>query len=176
MLTEGRARLAFELLDQTGLLARGITRGFSRNSKASSSRLNTIRKGTSLFTPSSCSPSNSNQTQFHDPRLGSAPPRHRQARHLPAALRSRATASASTATSRSAWPIAAEICRRLRFSNDETAQILALVQNHMRFADTPRMKASTLKRFVRLNRFEEHLLCIGDGLLGLQPQHARQPR
>jgi poly(A) polymerase len=53
--------------------------------------------------------------------------------------------------------IAAEICRRLRFSNDDTAQILALVQNHMRFADTPHMKASTLKRFFRLDRFPEHL-------------------
>lgn len=53
--------------------------------------------------------------------------------------------------------IAAEICRRLRFSNEETAQILALVGNHMRFADTPRMKTSTLKRFFRLNDFPEHL-------------------
>jgi poly(A) polymerase len=53
--------------------------------------------------------------------------------------------------------ISAEICRRFRFSNDETHQILALVENHMRFADTPRMKASTLKRFFRLDRFDEHL-------------------
>jgi len=53
--------------------------------------------------------------------------------------------------------IAAEICRRLRFSNEEAAQILALVENHMRFADTPRMKAATLKRFFRLDRFSEHL-------------------
>jgi putative nucleotidyltransferase with HDIG domain len=53
--------------------------------------------------------------------------------------------------------IAADICRRLRFSNDETTQILALVENHMRFADTPRMKAATLKRFFRLDRFPEHL-------------------
>jgi putative nucleotidyltransferase with HDIG domain len=53
--------------------------------------------------------------------------------------------------------IAAEICRRLRFSNEETTQILALVHNHMRFADTPRMKTATLKRFFRLDRFEEHL-------------------
>ena len=51
----------------------------------------------------------------------------------------------------------AEICRRLRFSNDETRQILALVENHMRFMDSSRMKASTLKRFFRLERFEEHL-------------------
>jgi poly(A) polymerase len=51
----------------------------------------------------------------------------------------------------------AEICRRFRFSNDETRQILALVENHMRFADTERMKTSTLKRFFRLEKFEQHL-------------------
>ena len=53
--------------------------------------------------------------------------------------------------------MAAEICRRYRFSNDETRQILALVENHMRFADAPRMKDSTLKRFFRLENFPEHL-------------------
>lgn len=53
--------------------------------------------------------------------------------------------------------MAGEICRRLRFSNDDTEQILALVANHMRFADVTRMKESTLKRFLRLPRFEEHL-------------------
>ena len=53
--------------------------------------------------------------------------------------------------------MAAEICRRLRFSNEETDQILALVQNHMRFADVRRMKESTLKKFLRLPGFEEHL-------------------
>ena len=53
--------------------------------------------------------------------------------------------------------MAADICRRFRFSNDETRQILALIQNHMRFADASRMKSSTLKRFFRLEAFEEHL-------------------
>ncbi len=53
--------------------------------------------------------------------------------------------------------IAADICRRFRFSNDESRQILALVENHMRFADAPKMKASTLKRFFRLEDFDEHL-------------------
>ena len=53
--------------------------------------------------------------------------------------------------------IGADICRRLRFSNDETDQILALIDNHMRFGDAPRMKTSTLKRFFRLNNFPEHL-------------------
>jgi poly(A) polymerase len=51
----------------------------------------------------------------------------------------------------------AEICRRFRFSNDETRQILSLIENHMRFADAAQMKASTLKRFFRLEGFDEHL-------------------
>jgi len=53
--------------------------------------------------------------------------------------------------------IAEAICRRYRFANEETEQILALVANHMRFMDVNRMRTSTLKRFVRLPRFEEHL-------------------
>jgi poly(A) polymerase len=53
--------------------------------------------------------------------------------------------------------MAEEICERLRFSNDDTAQIASLVANHLRFKDAPQMKRSTLKRFVRLNRFEEHM-------------------
>ena len=53
--------------------------------------------------------------------------------------------------------MAEEICRRFRFSNEDTAQIIALVANHLRFKDVPQMKPATLKRFVRLDRFEEHL-------------------
>ena len=50
-----------------------------------------------------------------------------------------------------------EICRRLRISNDDTEQILALVANHMKFKDAQQMRAATLKRFVRLPKFEEHM-------------------
>lgn len=53
--------------------------------------------------------------------------------------------------------IAEDVCRRLRFSNHETEQILSLVDNHMRFGDATRMKQSTLKRFLRLPRFDEHM-------------------
>jgi poly(A) polymerase len=53
--------------------------------------------------------------------------------------------------------MAEAICRRLRFSNEDTAQIASLVANHMRFADAPRMKPSTFKKFIRLPRFDEHL-------------------
>ncbi|WP_213803840.1 CCA tRNA nucleotidyltransferase [Granulicella sp. dw_53] len=53
--------------------------------------------------------------------------------------------------------IAEEILARLRFSNDDTAQIVALVKNHMRFGDVMGMRESTLKRFFRLPNFPEHL-------------------
>jgi poly(A) polymerase len=53
--------------------------------------------------------------------------------------------------------IAEEICERLRFSNQDKAQVLALVDNHMRFGHVTRMKESTLKKFLRLPAFEEHL-------------------
>jgi poly(A) polymerase len=53
--------------------------------------------------------------------------------------------------------MAEAVCRRLRFSNDITEQVSALVANHMRFGDVKKMKESTLKRFIRLPRFEEHL-------------------
>jgi poly(A) polymerase len=53
--------------------------------------------------------------------------------------------------------MAEEIGHRLRFSNEETEQIAALVANHLRFKDVPQMRLATLKRFVRLPKFEEHL-------------------
>ena len=53
--------------------------------------------------------------------------------------------------------MAEAICRRLRFSNEDTEQILALVDNHMKFKDVDRMRASTLKRFIRQPRFDDHL-------------------
>ncbi len=53
--------------------------------------------------------------------------------------------------------VARAILNRLRFSNDDCAQILALVKHHMQFGDVPKMKQSTLKRFLRLPGFDEHL-------------------
>jgi poly(A) polymerase len=50
-----------------------------------------------------------------------------------------------------------ELGRELRFSNDELEQVSALVENHMKFAEVTRMRESTLKRFMRLPCFDEHL-------------------
>jgi poly(A) polymerase len=53
--------------------------------------------------------------------------------------------------------MAEEIGRRFRFSNEDTEQVAQLVMNHMRFKDVPSMKPATLKRFARLERFNEHM-------------------
>jgi len=53
--------------------------------------------------------------------------------------------------------IARTILNRLRFSNDDCAQIIALIQHHMQFGDIMKMKQSTLKRFLRLPKFDEHM-------------------
>lgn len=53
--------------------------------------------------------------------------------------------------------IAGRILKRLRFSKAECDQAAALVANHMRFKDAGRMRESTLKRFLALPHFDEHL-------------------
>ena len=53
--------------------------------------------------------------------------------------------------------MAHDILTRLRFSRDEMEQVEALVGNHMRFKDVGGMKESTLKRFLRMPDFAEHL-------------------
>jgi len=53
--------------------------------------------------------------------------------------------------------IAREILNRLRFSNAEIDQVIALIANHMRFSHVHQMRESTLKRMLRLPAFEEHL-------------------
>ncbi|HEX7359956.1 MAG TPA: CCA tRNA nucleotidyltransferase [Bryobacteraceae bacterium] len=53
--------------------------------------------------------------------------------------------------------MAGGILSRLRFSNEDAEQVTSLIANHMRFKDVRQMRLSTLKRFLRLPRFEEHL-------------------
>jgi poly(A) polymerase len=53
--------------------------------------------------------------------------------------------------------LAGNICKRLKLSNEDTEQVQALIANHMKFKDVGQMRQSTLKRFVRLPHFDEHL-------------------
>lgn len=50
-----------------------------------------------------------------------------------------------------------EICRRLKFSNKEIDTICELVREHLKFKDIFHMKKSTLKKFIRMPYFEEHM-------------------
>ncbi|HEX4285430.1 MAG TPA: CCA tRNA nucleotidyltransferase [Terracidiphilus sp.] len=150
MLTEGHARRAFELLDETGLLAEVLPEVTRMKGVAQPPQfhpegdvwIHTLLLLEQL--PSGCPLTLAWGALLHDvgkpPTFRVAPDRIRFDRHVEVGV-----------------AMGADICRRFRFSNDETRQILALIDNHMRFADAPRMKDSTLKRFFRLEHFDEHL-------------------
>ncbi len=53
--------------------------------------------------------------------------------------------------------LSAGICDRFRFTKKQSERIVALVRDHLKFKDLPQMRASTQKRFVRQEGFEEHL-------------------
>ena len=53
--------------------------------------------------------------------------------------------------------LAEAILQRLKFPNDDVQQVRSLVSNHMKFKDLRNMRLSTLKRFLRLPHFDEHL-------------------
>ncbi len=53
--------------------------------------------------------------------------------------------------------MARDILCNFKFSNDEVDRVTSLVANHMRFKDVQQMRLSTLKRFLGLPHFDEHL-------------------
>jgi poly(A) polymerase len=150
MLTEGQARRVFELLDETGLLVEVLPEVAKMKGVAQPPQfhpegdvwVHTLMLLEQL--EAGCSPTLAWGALLHDvgkpATFRVAPDRIRFDGHVEVGV-----------------AMAAEICRRFRFSNDDTRQILALIENHMKFADAPRMKESTLKRFFRLERFDEHL-------------------
>jgi len=53
--------------------------------------------------------------------------------------------------------MAGRIMARLKFSQDLTRQVSEMVAHHLQFMHVPKMRLSTLKRFLRLENFAEHL-------------------
>jgi len=150
MLTEGHARTAFELLDATGLLKQVLPE---------IDRMHGVEQPPhfhpegdvwihTLMLLEQLKPKTSRPLAWgallHDvgkpPTFRIAPDRIRFDGHVEVGVK-----------------MAEEICQRLHFSNEEIKQITALVANHMRFGDADKMKESTLKRFMRLPKFEEHM-------------------
>jgi putative nucleotidyltransferase with HDIG domain len=150
MLTEGRARRAFELLDSSGLLLQVLPKVAAMKGVAQPPQYHPegdVWVHTLLLLDglaAGCPPALAWGALLHDvgkpPTFRIAPDRIRFDGHVDVGVR-----------------IAEEICRRLRFANQETEQILLLIANHMRFADVRKMKQSTLKRFFRLQHFDQHL-------------------
>jgi poly(A) polymerase len=150
MLTEGRAARAFELLEATGLLRKVLPEISAMKGVEQPPQYHPegdVFVHTMLLLEklaAGCTKTLAWGALLHDvgkpPTFRVAPDRIRFDGHVEVGVK-----------------MAAEICRRLRFSNDETEQILALVDNHMRFGDVMKMKQSTLKRFFRLPGFDEHL-------------------
>jgi poly(A) polymerase len=53
--------------------------------------------------------------------------------------------------------LAHTLLHRLRFANHVIESVEALIANHMKFRETPHMRESTLKRFIRMPDFEQHM-------------------
>ena len=153
LLTEGAARRGFELLDETWLLQQvlpeiGAMKGVEQPPQYHPEGDVWIHTRMMLEgLPAGCSPTLAWGVLLHD--VGK-PPTFRPASETGDRIRFDGHVEVGVR-------MAADICRRLRFSNEETEQILALVNNHMRFKDVESMRKSTLKKFVRLPRFDEHL-------------------
>ena len=166
MLTEGRAKQAFELLDTSGLLSEVMPEAVKMKGVQQPPQyhpegdvwVHTLLL-LSMLEPH-CSRTLAWGALLHDigkpPTFKVAPDRIRFDGHVEVGTR-----------------MAEEICHRLRFSNEDTEQVAALVANHLKFADVKKMKESTFKRFVRLPKFDEHLElhridCLGShGILDL---------
>jgi len=150
MLTEGHARRAFLLLDESGLLKQVLPQISAMKGVGQPPEFHPegdVFVHTLLLLenlPNPCPLTLAWGALLHDvgkpPTFRVAPDRIRFDGHVEVGVK-----------------MAEEICRDLRFSNDDTEQIVALVDNHMRFGHATRMKESTLKKFLRKPAFDEHL-------------------
>ena len=150
MLTEGHARRAFLLLDESGLLREVLPEISAMKGVQQPPQFHPegdVFVHTLLLLenlPYPCSPALAWGALLHDvgkpPTFRVAPDRIRFDGHVEVGVK-----------------MAEEICKRLRFSGDDVGQVLALVDHHMRFGQATRMSESTLKKFLRMPHFDQHL-------------------
>lgn len=150
MLTEGRARRAFELLDKARLLPEVLPEvaGYKGVEQPPQYHpegdvwTHTLMMLEGL--PAGASPTLAWSVLLHDvgkpPTFRRAPDRIRFDNHADIGAK-----------------MAEAIGRRLRMSNDDMEQIVSIVAQHMKFPELPKMREATLKRFLRQPRIEEHL-------------------
>ena len=150
ILCGGRARRGFELLDEAGLLEKLLPEITAMQGVEQPPQYHPegdVWTHTMLMLESleqDCSPTLALGVLLHDvgkpPTFRVAEDRIRFDQHVSVGVR-----------------MAEAICRRLRLSRGQSEQVAALVEHHLKFRDAPRMRTSTLKRFLRLEKFEEHL-------------------
>lgn len=148
ILTEGAARRGFELLEETGLLARVLPevkamRGVEQPPQFHPEGdvwTHTLMMLEGLERPTETLALGVLLHDVGKPPTFSVRERIRFDRHVEVGAQ-----------------MAAEICNRLRLSSRMTERVVALVQNHLRFKDLPQMKRSTQLRFLQMEGFEEHL-------------------
>ncbi|ABF39502.1 metal dependent phosphohydrolase [Candidatus Koribacter versatilis Ellin345] len=150
MLTEGHARRAFELLDESGLLIQVLPeiakmKGVQQPPQFHPEGdvwIHTLMLLEQL--PPNCSPTLAWGALLHDvgkpPTFRRAPDRIRFDGHVDVGVR-----------------MTEVLGKQMRFSNEQLDQVSALVENHMKFAEVTHMRESTLKRFMRLPKFDEHM-------------------
>ncbi len=148
ILTEGRARRGFELLDSTGLLEQVLPEVKAMQGVEQPREFHpegdvwthTLMMLEGLHQPSA---SLALGVLLHDvgkPPTFSVRERIRFDHHVEVGAK-----------------MAEEICRRLRLPSRVTEQVAELVRHHLRFKDFPRMRRSTQIRFLRMEGFQEHL-------------------
>ena len=150
MLTEGHARRAFELLDESGLLSEVLPEVAKMKGVAQPPQfhpegdvwIHTLMLLQQLSAHSRVTLALG--ALLHDvgkpPTFRVAPDRIRFDGHADVGAR-----------------MTEEICHRLRLSNVESEKTMDLVADHMRFAEVKHMRESTLKRFLRSPNFDELL-------------------
>ena len=149
ILTEGGARHGFELLDATGLLPISAARNRGHEGRGAAAAI----------------PSGRRRLDAHAAAAGTVRSSHRRRWRWGALLHDVGKPPTFRVADRIRFDghveegvrLAHGILNRLRFSRDDMEQIEALIANHMKFKDTQKMKESTLKRFLRLPNFDEHL-------------------
>src|SRR5437763_13319707 len=149
ILTEGGARRGFEMLDESGMLADLLPEVAAMKGVAQPPEYHPegdVWAHTLLLLeqlPRPVSPTLALGALLHD--VGK-PPTYRVAERI------RFDGHVDVGVQ-----IANGILNRLRFSRTVIDQVEALIDNHMKFKDVHHMKESTLKRFLRMPEFEEHL-------------------
>lgn len=150
MLTEGRARRAFEWLDELRLLAVALPEVAAMQGVAQPPEFHpegdvwthTLMMLAAL--PAGADPVLALGVLLHD--VGK-PATFRRA---PDRIRFDQHAAVGAA-------LAEAIGQRLRLSREQTREVVSLVSQHMKFGDVRQMRMSTLKRFFRQPGFDRHL-------------------